>query len=60
MLSKDKFIEKNTGWDFISNYIYVNGSYTNFIDLIPNSLHIHCPYKSKIIKIKKTFKNMAL
>ena len=55
MLNKDKFIEevKNTDWDFITNYIDVNGSYNNFIDLILNSLDRHCPYESKIIKIKK-------
>ena len=55
MLNKDKFIEevKNTDWDFAPNSIDVNGSYDNFIDLILNSLDRHCPYESKIIKIKK-------
>ena len=55
MLNKDTFIEevKNTVWDFIVNSIDVNGSYNNFIDLIPNSLDRHCPYESKIIMIKK-------
>ena len=58
MLNKDKFIEevKNTDWDFITDSIDVNGSYNNFIDLILNSLDRHCPYESKIIKIKKHFK----
>ena len=55
MLNKDKFIEevKNTDPDFITNSIDVNGSYNNFVDLILNSLDRHCPYESKIIKIKK-------
>ena len=65
MLNKDKFIEevKNTDWDFITNSIYANGGYNNFIDLILNSLDRHCPYEYKIIKIKnhkKTWINKAL
>ena len=54
MLHKDKFIDelKNTAWDFITNCTDVNSSCNTFINFFLNSLDKHCPYESKLIRIK--------